>query len=100
MANSKPDITPTPKRPRTGGRADTTPSLQRIEGRIDLPPGQWVGWRIRGAYLIGPGGMRFNARALAAAWRHYVKAGLPGVDRLPSVADLHAHNHAEARPRI
>lgn len=54
--------------------------LQEIERRIDLPSEGWNGWKIRGDWLIGPGGMKFNARSLRAAWRNYIKAGLAGTD--------------------
>lgn len=46
---------------------------ERVEGRIDLPQEHWFKWKIRGQYLIGPGGMKFTPRTLAAAWRVYVK---------------------------
>lgn len=46
---------------------------QRVEGRYELPSEHWHKWRIRGQYLIGPGGMKFTSRTLAAAWRVYVK---------------------------
>lgn len=53
---------------------------REIEGRVDLPAENWSGWKVRGQYLIGPGGMRFSARSLCAAWRGYVKGGLHEVD--------------------
>lgn len=46
---------------------------QKIEGRIELPPEFWLGWRLRGKRLIGPGGMTFTPATLAAAWRNYIK---------------------------
>jgi hypothetical protein len=39
---------------------------QQIRGNIDLTGEFWPGWRIRGQWLIGPGGLRFNARSLRA----------------------------------
>lgn len=41
---------------------------QQIECNYDLPAEFWKGWKIRGAWLIGPGGIRVNARALRGAW--------------------------------
>lgn len=48
------------------------------------------------ALLIGPGGMRFNSRMLAAAWRHYVKSSLPRCES--DTVDLNGqpHNQREA----
>lgn len=48
--------------------------MERVEGRVDLPQEHWFKWKIRGQYLVGPGGMRFTSATLAAAWRHYVQS--------------------------
>lgn len=36
---------------------------ERVLGHIDLP-GDWAGWRLRGKWLISPGGHRINPQRL------------------------------------
>lgn len=68
-----------PPRVDTGKRPNPCASAlyaQVVDRRIDLPAigwMGWMGWKVRGDWLIGPGGIRFNPRTLAAAWRHYIK---------------------------
>ena len=61
--------------------------LQTVEGRQDLAGEWWNGWKLRGPWLVGPGGMKFNARSLAAAWRGYLKAGLPVANDGPGLPE-------------
>lgn len=42
---------------------------QQQQGSIELPAEWWNGWKITKDRLIGPGGMTFNTRTLAALWR-------------------------------
>lgn len=60
---------------------------ERVEGRIDLPQEHWFKWKIRGQYLIGPGGMRFTSRTLAATWRAYVQNVAHGSERPSSLPE-------------
>lgn len=43
---------------------------QQVEGRVDLPSEHWSGWKIRGRYLLGPGGIRVSPRTLGYVWAH------------------------------
>jgi hypothetical protein len=42
---------------------------QYVEGRLPLPAEWWNGWKINKGHLIGPGGMKFDARTLTVLWR-------------------------------
>lgn len=42
---------------------------REIEGRLELPPEWWKGWRVCKDRLIGPGGMTFRPNLLVALYR-------------------------------
>lgn len=53
---------------RVANRCAETVYRQRVDGFFRLT-GPWVGWRIQGGALIGPGGLRFTPSTLRNAWR-------------------------------
>lgn len=44
----------------------------QVEQRIDLS-GFWLGWRIHGHRLIGPGGARWSPETLRLAWVRWIE---------------------------
>lgn len=60
-------------------------ALKRImqEHHLDLP-GPWIGWRLRGRRLLGPGGVTLTPETLrlAAAWVRRTEGGPPSIDNM------------------